>query len=224
MRTGVVDGVELTVHVEQGDLLSLHLDQLAVVRFKLARLRYFDIFGHASLLDRSTFLRRAVLSGLVKTPDALSAPDVARRNTGSPGGRDLSSRWPEIVSIDLRIVGPLFWQIFERENSSHRAHWNASAAVNALLWVYIELRHFVEVFSSLVLRPAVIIAILGRVDAINRAHIHTCGVLCADAGLSNYVSHWLAPPSPYGWSDNLSTSTFTNSRLPNPLTPTRMST
>jgi hypothetical protein len=27
MRTGVVDGVELTVHVEQGDLLSLHLDQ-----------------------------------------------------------------------------------------------------------------------------------------------------------------------------------------------------
>src|SRR6266849_11048005 len=59
MRTGVVDGVELTV--EQGDLLSLHLNQLAVVRFKLARLRYFDIFGHANLLDRSTILRRAVV-------------------------------------------------------------------------------------------------------------------------------------------------------------------
>jgi len=65
MRTGVVDGVQLTVHIEQGDLLSLHLDQLAVVRFKLARLRYFDIFRHASLLSRSTFLRRAVLSGLL---------------------------------------------------------------------------------------------------------------------------------------------------------------
>src|SRR5229473_8012309 len=61
MRTGVVDGVELTVQVEQGDLLSLHLNQLAVVRFKLARLRYFDIFGHANLLDRSTILRRAVV-------------------------------------------------------------------------------------------------------------------------------------------------------------------
>jgi hypothetical protein len=51
----------------------------------------------------------------------------------------------EIVNIDLRIVGPLFWQIFEHANSGHRADWNASAAVNALLWVYIELRHFVEV-------------------------------------------------------------------------------
>jgi hypothetical protein len=50
----------------------LRLDQLAVVRFKLARLRYFDISGHASLLDRSTFLRRAVLSGWVKTPDPVS--------------------------------------------------------------------------------------------------------------------------------------------------------
>src|SRR6266852_6288319 len=84
MRTGVVDGVELTVHVEHGDLLSSHLDQLAVVRFKLARLRYFDIFGHASLLDRSTFLRRAVLSGSVKTLDALSVPVVALTNKKSP--------------------------------------------------------------------------------------------------------------------------------------------
>src|ERR1035437_635725 len=86
MRTSVVDGVELTAHVEQGDLLSLHLDQLAVVRFKLARLRYFDIFGHAGLLDRSTFLRRAVLSGLLKTLDALSVPVVVRRNIGSRRG------------------------------------------------------------------------------------------------------------------------------------------
>ena len=36
MCTGVVDGVELTVDVEESDLLPLHLDQLAVVRFKLA--------------------------------------------------------------------------------------------------------------------------------------------------------------------------------------------
>ena len=86
MRTGIVDGVELTVQVEQGDLLSLHLDQLAAVRFKLARLRYFDIFGHASLLDCPTFLWRVVLSGLVKTLDARSVPVVVRRNIGSPGG------------------------------------------------------------------------------------------------------------------------------------------
>src|SRR6267143_182018 len=43
MRTSVVDGVELTVQVEQGDLLSLHLNQLAVVRFKLPRLRAFEV-------------------------------------------------------------------------------------------------------------------------------------------------------------------------------------
>src|SRR5712692_2634342 len=54
MRTGIVDGVELTVQVEQRDLLSLHLNQFPVVRFKLARLPYFDIFGHANLLDHST--------------------------------------------------------------------------------------------------------------------------------------------------------------------------
>jgi hypothetical protein len=86
MRTSVVDGVELTVPVEQGDLLSFHLDELAVVKFKLARLRYFDIFRHASLLDRSTFLRRAVLSRFMKTLDALGVTVVVRRNIGSPGG------------------------------------------------------------------------------------------------------------------------------------------
>jgi len=86
MCTGVVDGVELTVYVEEGDRFSLHLDQLAAVRINLARLRYFDIFGHASLLDHSTFLRRAVLSGLVKTRDALAVPVVVRRNLVSPGG------------------------------------------------------------------------------------------------------------------------------------------
>lgn len=119
--------------------------------------------------------------------------------------RDLSSRWLKIVSIDLRIVGPLFWEIFEHENSCHRADWNASTAVNALLWVDIELWHLVEVFCSLVVWPAVIIAIFSRVDAINRTYIHTRGVLCADAGLSDYVSDWRAPSSPYGRSDNLST-------------------
>ena len=31
---------------------------------------------------------------------------------------------------ECSIVGPLFWQIFENENSCHRADWNASATVN----------------------------------------------------------------------------------------------
>ena len=57
MRTGVIYGVELTVHVEQGDLLSLHLDQFAEIRFKLARLRYFDIFRHTSLQVRILWAR-----------------------------------------------------------------------------------------------------------------------------------------------------------------------
>src|ERR1700730_3108919 len=97
MRTRVVDGVEPTVHVKQGDLLSLYLDQLTLVRFDLVSLRHFDIFGHASLLDRSTGRRRAVLSGLVKPLDALSFPVVVRRNISSPGG-----------SRPIRIRGVLF--------------------------------------------------------------------------------------------------------------------
>src|SRR5260370_26615207 len=84
MRTGVVDGVELTV--EQGDLLSLHLDQLAVVRFKLARLRYFDIFGHASLLDCPTFLWRVVLSGLGRDPRRPPCPGCRAGKLGPPRG------------------------------------------------------------------------------------------------------------------------------------------
>src|SRR3989304_6335315 len=55
MRTGVVNGVELAIHVEQGELLSLHLDQLAVARFDLVRLRHFDIIGHVSLLESLNF-------------------------------------------------------------------------------------------------------------------------------------------------------------------------
>src|SRR5712671_5647161 len=88
MRTGVVDGVELTVQVKQGDLLSLHLNQLAVVRFKLARLRYFDIFGHANLLDRSTILRRAVV--VRQSAAKQDVPSVTCRRA-SRGGRQLQS-------------------------------------------------------------------------------------------------------------------------------------
>src|SRR5438445_13724784 len=76
MRTAVVDGVELTVYIEQGDLLSLHLDQLAVVRFNLARLRHFDIFGHASLLHSLNFPGRDVLSGIGEDPRLPSGPAV----------------------------------------------------------------------------------------------------------------------------------------------------
>src|SRR5229473_3038163 len=88
MRTGIVDGVELTVQVEQGDLLSLHLNQFPVVRFKLARLRYFDIFGHANLLDPLTFLRRALV--VRQSAAKQDVPSVTCRRT-SRGGRQLQS-------------------------------------------------------------------------------------------------------------------------------------
>jgi hypothetical protein len=57
-----------------------------VVRFKLARLATLTYSGMLASLDLLTFLRRAALSGLLKTLDALSAPLVVRRNIGSPGG------------------------------------------------------------------------------------------------------------------------------------------
>src|SRR5713226_2930995 len=90
MRTGVVDGVELTVQVEQGDLLSLHLNQnqLAVARFKLARLRYFDIFGHANLLGPSTILRRAVV--VRQSAAKQDVPSVTCRRA-SRAGRQLQN-------------------------------------------------------------------------------------------------------------------------------------
>ena len=104
--------------------------------------------------------------------------------------RDLSSRCLEIVSINLGIVGPLFWQIFEHENSCHRADWNASAAVNALLWVLYRAAALRRSFCSLVLWPAVIIAIFSRVDAINRADIYASGIFGSYARFGYDVCHF----------------------------------
>lgn len=38
MHIGVVNGVELAVHVEEGNLLALHLNQLALTSFDLVSL------------------------------------------------------------------------------------------------------------------------------------------------------------------------------------------
>ncbi len=63
-----------------------------------------------------------------------------------------------------------------------------------------------------------IITIFSRVDAINRARIHTGGVLCANAGFSNNERHLLPPSLPYGWLNNLSTSSLEilDCRFPRP--------
>src|SRR5580700_10531256 len=73
---------------------------------------------------------------------------------------------------------PLLRQVFQSEDRGHRADRNAGAAVDAFRGINIEL------CDLFILR-----LILARVDAIAGTDVDAGGVFCADAGLSDYVSH-----------------------------------
>src|SRR5216684_2806677 len=82
------------------------------------------------------------------------------------------------IGVDWREAIPLFGEIFERENGSHRADGNASATIDAFGRMDIQLRLGLE-------RRFV----LAGMDAVHRADVHARGVFCADARLGNHVSH-----------------------------------
>src|SRR5882762_9307371 len=95
-----------------------------------------------------------------------------------------------LVGLDVRV--PLLRQIIQHENGRHRTDRYASAAINALSGIDVELRHFIERRAAIFIGAA-----LCRMDAIHRAHIYTGSVFRPDAGFSDDVGH-RSPP--YGGS------------------------
>ena len=82
------------------------------------------------------------------------------------------------VGVDFCEVMPLFRQIIFGKDRLHGAGWFARATVYAFIRVN------VEQFRSFKLR-----LILSWMNAIDRANVYTCRVLCPDAGFRNNVSH-----------------------------------
>ena len=93
-----------------------------------------------------------------------------------------------VILVDLNKRVPLFRQIFLREDGRHRADRHTGAAINALCGIDIQLRHFVKRRAAIVISPA-----FRRMDAIHRAHVHTGGIFCTDAGFSDNVCY-RSPP------------------------------
>src|SRR5260370_519109 len=73
---------------------------------------------------------------------------------------------------------PLLGEIFERENSGHRANRDAGAAIDAFRRVDVELGLSLE--SRL---------ILAGMNAVHRTDIHARSIFCANTRLGNHVSH-----------------------------------
>src|SRR6267154_700425 len=100
------------------------------------------------------------------------------------------------VSVDRRIALPFFREVFEGEDGGDGTDRDAGATIDAFGRINIEL------FFVFKLR-----LVLAGMDAIDRADVHTCGVLGADAGFGNHVSHATSPlfdsgPAPrYGMRD-----------------------
>jgi hypothetical protein len=66
---------------------------------------------------------------------------------------------------------PFAWQVFFWEDCADGASWDASAAVNALVWVNVEL-------------------VVAFVDTFNWANFDAGAVFGSDAGLGNNMSHF----------------------------------
>ena len=81
-------------------------------------------------------------------------------------------------SVLFRKAGPLLRQVVLRKDRRDRASRNARAAVDTLNWI-----------DEKLIGIAVIAFVFFRVDAIDRARVHAGGVLGADTGFCNYISH-----------------------------------
>jgi hypothetical protein len=83
-----------------------------------------------------------------------------------------------MLGVLLRKVCPFLRHIILRKDSRYRARRNASAAVDALDWID----------KQLIGRTVIGFVLLG-VDAIDWTSVHTGGVLGADTGFCDYISH-----------------------------------
>ena len=82
------------------------------------------------------------------------------------------------ISVDLNVLLPLFWKILFREDGLNGTLINTKSAINA--GFRIDVQH---------LKPLESVFILGWMNAIDGADIHTGGVLCPYARFSNDVGH-----------------------------------
>src|SRR6266852_3940126 len=97
-----------------------------------------------------------------------------------------------VVGVLLDVGVPLLGQVVQREDRRNGADRNAGAAVDALNRVDEELVYRIELW------PAVfVLRVLFRMDAIDRAGVHACGVFRSDAGFGNDIRHNTLPKTAY---------------------------
>jgi hypothetical protein len=84
----------------------------------------------------------------------------------------------EEICVDLDILLPFFWCRRFLKNGGDGTGRLASATIDALVRIDIQLLNRIKIFLALC-----------RMDAVNRADIHTGCILYTDARLSNNVGH-----------------------------------
>ena len=85
----------------------------------------------------------------------------------------------KIFGVLLGEAMPLLWQIVRGIDGGDWADWNASATIDALDGINVEL-FYIFMFAGVVL--------LGM-DAIHRTGVDTGRVLCSNTGFRDYISH-----------------------------------
>src|SRR5579875_43744 len=88
---------------------------------------------------------------------------------------------PEVIGVDCEIRVPLLWNRAFFKDSRHGAGWLTGSAIDTLVRINIELIMLIVVGF-----------IAGRMNAIDRAYIHTGAVLHPDTGLGNHIGHRFA--------------------------------
>src|SRR3954468_4066587 len=118
---------------------------------------------------------------------AAAAVGVWRAYPARPVKQEGRSATLEVLDVDLGEALPLVGQLVLGEARVDRARLDAGVAVDALLWVNVELLYLV------------VVRLLGcRMDAVDRAHLDARVVLRADARLGDDVGHCLLGSSLWG--------------------------
>ena len=89
-----------------------------------------------------------------------------------------------VILVDLNIRVPLLRQIIHHENGCHRTDRYTGAAINAFGRIDIQLRHFIERRSAIVIGSA-----LCRMDTIHRAHVHTGSIFSPDTRFGDNIGY-----------------------------------
>lgn len=93
----------------------------------------------------------------VNVPDLLIKPEYVGKGAGE-------------LLVFLDVLAPLWGNIFQREYCRYWADWDTGPAVDALIWVNVEL-------------------VATVVNALNWANLLARAVFDSDAGFSNYMGH-----------------------------------